>query len=175
MIRVVFLFVILSQSIGSEHAHEIPANDIDTYDKAGPYERAKGADSQYSPALKARIARSRAWLWSHWIEHHKGLLMETYFSIEGDQSTFFYFVEPDKGGRWRIGVKIERISHYAKYDDPDCRFLKEEQFTSYNVVRVDQDFDAGGNEILIPADSKRQPNEYKIRMKLEEAGNFIYY
>jgi len=175
MIKGLVFLILLSQSAGSSEHALIPAHDIDTYDKAGPYERMKNSNSQYSPALESRIVRSRDWLWSHWIEHRKGLLMEAYFSIEGDQSIFFYFVEPDRNGRWRIGVKIERVSHYAKYDDPDCRIVKEEQYTSYEIVRVNQDLDATGNEVTIPMDDKRQSKDYKIRMKLEEAGNFIYY
>jgi hypothetical protein len=179
LIRLMFLLLVpqlagQSAAIPPTSSVTVPMKDIDLYEKAGPYERVQEPSGSFSKAQTESTARARQWLWSHWTQQRLGLLMETRYSIEGDRSTFYYFVEPDEQGRWRIGIKIEHI-YVNRLNDSNCQRLVIEKLTSYVVTRVDTKFDENGNDLPIAPNEKRSPESYRIRMKLEQADNFVYY
>jgi hypothetical protein len=133
----------------------IPAHDIDAYEKAGPYEHERLPGG--SPSSD-QFAKEREWLWSHWTEKRLGLLMYVSYSIEGDRAAFFYFVEPDKGGRWRMGVKIERVD--GDRANLGCDHFSIYTYSSYAVSRVEKRADSQGYHAPVPIEEKRNPNEY---------------
>jgi len=153
----------------------IPAQDIDTYEKAGPYERIRGADGSFSDEQVQRIGRTREWLWAHWVSRQRALLIETSYTIEGDRSTAYYFVEPDRDGHWRTSMKVERLLYNYKFKDPDCKRFRIEEFTTYSVDRVDSTLDKSGLYPVIPQEEKRPPKDYLIRFHLREVNEYSYY
>jgi hypothetical protein len=159
----------------SKPATSIPAHDIDTYEKAGPYERIRLPNGKLPADQLARIGRSRKWLWAHFQGQRRALLIETSHSIEGDRSTAYYFVEPDEQGHWRIATKIERILYNHKFKDAGCERFEVEQFISYSVTRVNLQPDENGLYRPIPSDEQRSPENYRLQFELEETGSFIYY
>jgi hypothetical protein len=133
----------------------IPSQDIDSYEKAGPYELERGPGGELPTD---RIDKERAWIWSHWTERHLGLLMEVSYSIEGDRAAFFYFVEPDRDGRWRIGIKVERLE--GDRVKLGCNHFRVETFSAYVVSRAEKHENAQGKHALVPLEENRSPGEY---------------
>jgi hypothetical protein len=159
----------------SKPVTSIPAHDIDTYEKAGPYERIRLPNGKLPVDQLARIGRTRKWLWAHFQGQRRALLIETSHSIEGDRSTAYYFVEPDEQGHWRIAIKIERILYNYKFKDAGCERFEVEQFISYSVTRVNPELGENGLDKPILSDERRSPEDYRLQFKLEETGSFIYY
>lgn len=133
----------------------IPAHDVDAYEKAGPYEHDRLSDRSL---LADQIAREREWLWTHWTEKRLGLLMYISYSREGDRAEFFYFVESDKDGRWRVAVRIERVA--GDRVNLHCDHFSEYTYSAFAVTRVERHADAQGKHALVPVEEKRSSNDY---------------
>jgi hypothetical protein len=114
-------------------------------------------------------------LWAHWTAQQRALLIETSYTIEGDRSTVYYFVEADRDNRWRISMKVERLLYNYEFKNPDCKRFRLEEFTSYTVDRVDPKPDENGSYHTIPPKVKRAPKDYLIQFKLKEVDQYSFY
>src|SRR5258708_6971410 len=142
-----------------------PLHDVDTYDKAGPYEIIRRPDAA-TPL--DQIDKMRGWLWAHWTERHLALLIVIRYSVEGDRSTYYYYIEPDEDGRWRIAVKLERLESNYKYKDTDCKRYREEFSAAYSLVRTELETDETGNYKVISKGQVRAPATYLLSLRDEK-------
>src|SRR6266403_910443 len=141
-----------------------PLHDVDAYDKAGPYEIIRRPDAAIP---LDQIDKMRGWLWAHWTERRLALLIVIRYSVEGDRSTYYYYIEPDVDGRWRTAVKLERLEYNYKYKDPDCKRYREQYSAAYSLVRTELETDEAGNHKAIPTDQTRPPATYLLSFKDE--------
>jgi hypothetical protein len=160
----------LGQEQGVTRGRTMPVKDIDQYDKAGPY----WIERSPNGALPAeRINRMRSWLWGHWEKRRLGVLIESSSSIEGDRATFYYFVEPDEEGKWRIGIRIERIEN--NYANLDCKRFEVQEFSAYSVIRMSRQRDANGDYHPIPKKQHLPPSDYLLLLKDREGAELRYF
>jgi hypothetical protein len=130
------------------------------YDKAGPY----SIDNEPPWEKRDRFtAEIRGFLWEHWREHRLGQVKATFFSIEGDQTSSSFFVEPDAKDRWGITVESETIV---------SALLPKGRKPRREIARVTYDeidrVEPSGNEpnlIPITASEVREPKTYRLRLK----------
>jgi hypothetical protein len=146
-----------------------PLHDIDAYDKAGPYDVRRRSDGT---TPKDQIDRGRGWLWSHWSERRLALLIVSRYSVEGERSTYYYYVEPDEDGHWRIAIKVERLEHNYRYKDPECKRYREQFATAYQLVRTELEPDQSGNYRAISSSEDRPPSTYGLSLR-DRAGKEI--
>jgi len=141
-----------------------PLHDIDSYEKAGPYEIVRRPDGTLP---LEQLDKARAWLWTHWNEHHISLLILTRYSVEGERSTYFYYIEPDREGRWRVAVKTESLEYNHRYNDPDCKRFNERFFSAYSLVRIELEAGKNGLRNEIALGEIRSPATYLISFRDE--------
>lgn len=151
----------------------IPAHEIDRYEKAGPYELRRLADSTYRKEDIQRVERTRGWLWAHWMERRMAVLMETRYSIEGERSTFFYFLEPGPSGQWRIAIKIERILDSPT--DAHCQRLEVQYFVASSLTRVEPGTDRNGHLVPVPENERRPPSDFLLLLKDRDGNELNTY
>jgi hypothetical protein len=141
---------------------QAPLHDIDSYEKAGPYNIIRHSDGTLQ---LEQIDKSRAWLWEHWNQHRLSLLMLTRYSVEGERTTYFYYIEPDHEGRWRMVVKTESLEYNHRYKDPDCRRFKERFFAVYSLARTEPGEEELKKQISIS--ELRSPATYLLSFRAE--------
>ena len=143
------------KSLGQETRRNLAA-----YDKAGPY----SIDNEPPWEKRERIiGEIRGFLWEHWKERRLGLVKAIFHSIEGDQTSSSFFVEPDAKGRWRIMVESEStISALLPKGRKPRREITREDYDQIDRV------EPNGNETnLIPISSGdvRDPQSYRLRLR----------
>jgi hypothetical protein len=112
------------------------------------------------------LARLRSFLWRHWIEHKRGLIVTVVHSVDAGDSTVSYFVEPNApGGAWRIVIDSRRNPQ----TDPDPT---RQGIVIYDVKRIELVKDGFENRIEIRNDAVRRPDSYRLRLKTQEGNVF---
>src|SRR5437868_2543359 len=85
----------MAQIIEAEMKSQAAKRKLEDYEKLGPlcHELIR-----YGP--EQDIERQvKDFIWQHWKEKRRGLVIVTFHSIEGEPSTSFMFIEPDDKGR----------------------------------------------------------------------------
>jgi hypothetical protein len=124
-------------------------------EKAGPYLiRNDLTDSQRTHLL----GEIRSFLWTHWKKHHSGELKATFYTVEGDQTNYAFFIEKDRRGRWVVRLKTE--SEVSELLPPGQVPRREDTLVVYSIVeRIDP-----ATEKPVSADQVLQPEIYKLRL-----------
>jgi hypothetical protein len=93
----VALLLLMSQISPSAYAVD---RRLQEYDVFGPYTFSNLVDQ----AWRTNDDAFRAFIWSHWHEHRKGIAQITTYSKEGKASAcnFTYYIEPDESDSWHI-------------------------------------------------------------------------
>ena len=95
------LFVLGGQSYFGE---DRPQRDLTKYENGGAF------DFRWSVTGEARrkmASELRDFVWRQWTEKRLGYVVATYYTIEGDPTTYNLFVEPDANQRWHVVAKYE--------------------------------------------------------------------
>ena len=134
--------------------------NVAVYDKAGPY----SIDNEPPFEKRERMAGEIRWfLWEHWKERRLGLVKAIFYSIEGDQTSSSFFVEPDAKGRWRIMVESEStISALLPKGRKPRREITREDYDQIDRVEPN---DNETNLIPISSGNVRDPQSYRLRLR----------
>lgn len=135
-------------------------------DKAGPYSLGNNLSLAQTNRLLSKI---RGFLWDHWSEDRPGQLQATVYTVEGDPTTYIFFVEKDSKGHWCIRAKSESV--VAKIPEPgETRSHEMKEVTYYEIERLDSE-----SNKPIPREEKRQPDKYRLQLKGETGPkNFVW-
>jgi hypothetical protein len=171
-LQLALLLCPLPQTDMTKRISHPPLHDVDTYDRAGPYELVRRPDG--NPPFD-QIDRIRGWLWIHWTERRLGLLIVTRFTTEGDRITAHYYIEPDSENRWRIALKVERLEHNYKYNDPACKRYTELYDAAYSLVRLELQTDNAGNRKAITPEAVRPPATYVLSLRDQDGKEIDFF
>jgi len=150
--------------------------NLSQYDKAGPYDQPYAALSgQEERKLLSVTGNIREFIWQHWKLQRRGYLRVTYYGVEGQAATHHIFVEPDEKGVWHLTQKV--IAFDGRFDKSP-RYYDEPII--YTVERIESRWVGYGIEPwihgerlppdkrhIIPANQKRDPLSYELRLKDE--------
>src|SRR4029078_502470 len=135
--------------------------DLSTYDQAGPYELNNDLHPHDADKILGEI---RGFLWEHWKERRPGVVNDTFFSIEGDQPTSSFLVEPDAKSSWRISVEsVSIISALLPKRRKPRREITHEFYDE--IERLEATSENAPPSVPIPSHSIRQPQTYRIRFR----------
>jgi hypothetical protein len=144
--------------------------DLSLYAKAGPYNLRINSARTYERYQRA-TAEIREFFWMHWQNRQRGYITFTKYSIEGDSSTFHFFIEPHGDG-WatvarierrlsrRTGVKSRRETVHVTYDDMD---------------RIEPVRNRSEPVTVIPNNEKRNPRDYLLRLRNRQTNDEAIY
>jgi hypothetical protein len=143
------LLTIASLSLLSTGFADQPTRDFYRYDLGGTIEISS----------QKELARLRNFLWKHWIEHKRAIIVTVMHSVDAGDSTVSYFVEPNApGADWRIVIESRR--------NPDADPNPTIQRTViYDVNRIEPIEDGLDKLIEIRSDAVRRPDSYLLSLK----------
>lgn len=148
-------FGLLSVACGG-HA-KAASRDIYRYDLGGTIEISSQKD----------LETSRSFLWRHWIQHKRGIIVTVVHGVDTADSTISYFVEPNApGGDWRIVIESRRNPN-ADADSTIQRII------IYDVKRVEPIKNGWDKPVEIATDAVRQPNSYMLSLKTQAGDVFV--
>jgi hypothetical protein len=136
--------------------------NLGKYKKVGPYTLALTMDAQVRMGTLATI---RDFIWQHWRTPSLAYATVTFYSKEGEPSTYYYFIEPDNTNSWRITVEINRLT----VDRGGSKLTRHQidTFVVYTVERVEGE---GRTRIVIPDSAVREGRSYRMRF-IDQQGN----
>jgi hypothetical protein len=109
------------------------SQDDSSYRTIGPFEGiGRQTDGQRRRAIAAEI---RAFLWESFKDHYLAHVAVTYFSIEGEPSTFTYVVDRDGEGIWRIHLNINS-RHNQPFASPPSWSYSSDDYDAYSLERI---------------------------------------
>ena len=112
------------------------------------------------------LAKLRSFLWKHWIEHKRGIIVPVVHSVDAGDSTVSYFVEPNApGGDWRIVIEARHNPH----PDPDSRI---QRTIICDVKRIEPVKNGWDKPVEIPTDAVRRPDSYMLGLKTQAGDLF---
>jgi hypothetical protein len=116
---------------------------------------------------RKELARVRSFLWKHWIEHKRGIIVTVVHSVDAGDSTMSYFIEPDApGGDWRIVIEVRRNPH----TEPD-------QITTRSVIsnvkRIEPVHNGWDDPVEIPNGAVRPVESYMLCLKTQDGKVFV--
>ena len=112
------------------------------------------------------LAKLRSFLWKHWIEHKRGIIVAVVHSTDAGSGTMSYFVEANApGGDWRIVIE----SRPNPQPDPDP---PRERIVIYDVKRIEPIKDGLDELIEIRRDAVRRPESYLLNLKTQDGKVF---
>ncbi|HEY3664119.1 MAG TPA: hypothetical protein VGL24_13275 [Chthoniobacterales bacterium] len=157
------LLTIASLLLVSTGRADQASKDIYRYDVGGIVE----IDPMISGAKAVEgVAKLRGFLWKHWIEHKRGLIVTVGRGVDSGSSTTSYFVEPNAlGGDWRIVIEFRRNPH----TNPDATI---QRFVAYDLKRIEPTHDGWSKRVEIPSDAARRPQTYMLSLK-DQRGDFL--
>jgi hypothetical protein len=162
----IFLTVCLALATPSDLIARDPdkPRDLRMYERAGPYVFSTKANANEDGFLMA--ASVRDFLWRHWHDHRRGLLLTITFTIEGLPNRTSYFVEPDGYGKWQIATESKTALMGADPTSIDHP-AQTESSTAYFVERMDNGL-AGTGPKAIPANEMRDAMSFRLILKNRE-------
>lgn len=141
-------------------AGQATKRDLAGYDKVGPYR----FDNDLHPQEKDKLlGELRNFLWQHWKEQRRGLITSTFYTIEGDPTDSYYFVEPNARGVWylRVESKSTITALLPKGQKPKSKSI----CNDYDIVdRIEPSGATTLNTVLIPETEMRDPQTYRLRL-----------
>ena len=150
------LLMIASLSLISTGRADKATKDIYRYDLGGIVEIGMGLSKEKTVE---GVATLRGFLWKHWIEHKRGLIVTVGRGVDSGSSTSSYFVEPNApGGDWRIVIESRRNPH----TDSDSAI---QRFVAYDLKRIEPTHDGWSKRVEIPSDAARRPQTYMLSLK----------
>jgi hypothetical protein len=163
----ILCFFLLTKALNRQQSQEeTPDKRMLQVDKAGPYFLKNNLEESQTGRLLAEI---RGFLWDHLQEHRLGQLQATVYTIEGDPTTYVFFVESDTKDRWYIRAKSESmLAALLKPGEKPRHETREVRY--YDVERLDSETNQ-----VIPKTEKRQSHTYRLRLKNENGPkNFVW-
>src|SRR6266567_2651066 len=82
------------------------ANQRNELDKGGPYSIGNTLTFGERNQLLSKV---RSFLWDHWSQQRLGQLQVTVYTVEGDPTTYVFFIEKDPKDRWCIRSRSESV------------------------------------------------------------------
>jgi hypothetical protein len=162
-LNTVILFLVSFTTAYAEFRSQQAQNrELPGYDDGGAFNFAW----ELAPQHEQMRARLRDFIWQHWREKRLSRVTAIFHSIEGDPTTYNFYIEPDNEGRWRIRSQYETECcwFYAMEKKKRKRKLKKAVDVYDLVVRV-KNTNSGGAEQNEIADSDRSsPTEYRLRL-----------
>jgi hypothetical protein len=147
-----FHFVVVQQVSSEKSLSDLNAQ----YDKAGPY----SIGDDLSPSRRDKLLTEiRGFLWEHWINKRPGQLRVTVYTIEGDPTTYNFFIEKDPRENWFIRAKSESVIAALLKPGEKPRHETTE-ISYYDIERLDPE-----TGHVISKGEKRQPETYRLRLE----------
>jgi hypothetical protein len=127
-------------------------------DKEGPYFVKNNLDESEENRLLAQI---RGFLWEHWKKQRPGELQATFYTVEGDPTSYTFFIENDGKGHWVIRAKSD--SQLSALLPPGHPPKHETATVLYSVVeRIDP-----ATKKTVPPNQVLLPEAYRLRLRSE--------
>ena len=106
--------------------------DLSRYDDGGTFDFNWGAGPQAHERMRAKL---REFLWEHWSQKKPGRVVVAFYSLEGDPTTHNLYVEPGKGGRWRVVSEYENVCcWFYSLEKPKRKRERRKSVDIYNTV-----------------------------------------
>jgi hypothetical protein len=132
----------------STHMPSKPQNET-----AGPFDISNGITSAEKDQIRSKI---RSFLWDHLREMRPAQLLVTVYTIEGEPTTYTFFIERDEKGHW--GIRADCV--FLRRDYPSKKMKRETGKESYcEIDRIDP-----VSRQVIPNDQERSPDEFRLRL-----------
>jgi hypothetical protein len=158
----VFLTILVSLSNEVVHPTQVAKRELSKYDNGGAFDFAWDIAPQHDQ-MRAKL---REFVWQHWREKRMGRVVATFYSIEGDPTTYTFYVKSDIDGRWRVVAEYETECcwFYAMDKKKRKRKIKRGVEIYDVVVRL-----ANGNSRAdvtkeISEFESREPSGYRLRL-----------
>ena|SRR5215471_15840966 len=132
--------------------------DLMSYEKSGPFTINAIVDSEAAADADAAV---RKFMWDHWNQRRRGLVVATYFSREGQPKNNTIYIEPGSEG-WEIVV--ESRFRAAPLESGQERDKMETHCASYDVVEREWDPEGSAERARIAGQALQDPHLYTLRL-----------
>jgi len=166
----VFLTILVSLSNEVVHSTQVAKRELSKYDNGGAFDFAWDIAPQHDQ-MRAKL---REFVWQHWREKRMGRVVAKFHSIEGDPTTYTFYIEPDVHGRWRVVSEYETECCWFYAMDKKKRKRKIERGVEiyYVVVRLASGKPGGAVTKEISESESREPSGYRLRLgQASKGGN----
>jgi hypothetical protein len=146
------------------------SRDLTHYHDGGVFELGwagrPDADAKMRPKL-------RDFLWEHWTQKHLAHVVVTFYTIEGDPTTYNLFIEPDRDRRWRVVAEYEsECCWYYAMEKPKRKRKRKKGAVIYDIVeRVQTSGSDHAPLSLTPEGDRREVDSYSLQMRRIGDGN----
>jgi len=157
----VFLTILVSLSNELVHSTQVAKRELSKYDNGGAFDFAWDIAAQHDQ-MRAGL---REFVWQHWREKRMGRVVAIFHSIEGDPTTYTFYVEPDVNG-WRVVSEYETECCWFYAMDKKKRERKIERGVEiYDVVVRVANGNSGADVTKEIGESEpREPSGYRLRL-----------
>jgi len=165
-----FLTILVSLSGEVVHSTQVSNRELSKYDNGGAFDFTWDIAAQHDQ-MRDKL---REFVWQHWREKQMGRVVAMFHSIEGDPTTYTFYVEPDVDGRWLVVSEYETECCWFYAMDKKKRKRKIERGVEiYDVVVRQANVKTGGDVTEEISESEsREPNSYRLRLgKASKASN----
>ncbi|HEV2495307.1 MAG TPA: hypothetical protein VG204_19790 [Terriglobia bacterium] len=160
MIVLVVVLLGSGRAANSIQQKQTMSRDLRLYDQPAPYTLPVSLRDGQRKKVEAEI---RGFLWTHWHQHRLGKLVATWYSKEGEPTTYTYFVEPDEKGVWQIKGQWEsHRGHRGAPSAPKAGYHVSGEFVASSVERIVPLFDGLSPRIV---QDGRPPESYVLVLK----------
>jgi hypothetical protein len=135
---------------------------IDSEDHAGPVV-IKTVDKD----REKKNGEIRSFVWRHWYQRRRGLLVEKTYSKEGVPATTTFILEPDQQGVWTLRVKTQWPPSKGSNPEHDRT-----EYRVYSVRRIRRHQDAQSSTAFIPDEELQSGESYRL-LFYDDKGNDV--
>jgi hypothetical protein len=146
-------------AVRSQHAEK---RDLAKYDNGGTF----NFTWEVAPDHEQMRAKLREFIWQHWHQKRWGRAMATFYTIEGDPSTYNFYIEATSEGRWRVvsEYEIECCWFYAMDKKKKKRKVERGVDVYDVVVRIADVKSSGFGSEEIGESEIRESTLYRLRL-----------
>ena len=173
MLKPNLIFLVLALLASSVFA-QTAKRDLSGYDEGGTFDfnwsTGSDAHQRMSPQL-------RQFVWQHWHNKQRAHVLETFYSIEGDPTTYNLFIEPDTNGRWRVVAEWERECcwFYAMHK-PKRKRERTNGVSVYDIVeRIEPSKTKPYAWVIIAEDDPRQTYTMRLRESAPKSQDYLLF
>lgn len=160
MIVLAVLLLGSGRAANSIQQKQTAPRDLRLYDQPAPYTITIFPHDQRDKS----DAEIRGFLWTHWHQHRLGKLVATWYSKEGEPTTYTYFVEPDEKGIWQINgqCKDQRPNPPGA---PKGHYYVSREFVATSAERIVPPPNGLVPRIVLTEEDARPPESYVLVLK----------
>ena len=149
------VIVFFDQSLLVQRARQ---RDLARYDDGGTFDFNWGRGPEAHETMRPQL---REFLWQHWNQKRLGRVIVTFYTLEGDPTTYHFYIEPDANGRWH--VVSEYVSECCWLYALEKKKRKRERKSGTAIYDMVERIEIGTWKVLSGKDGQA-PTMYQIRL-----------